>query len=163
MSEKSQGKRYQGLTKITRSIRNVTKPILGARGFSNTDIIENWNDIIGDDLAQGIAPIKIAFRTGERVKGTLHVKSAGGAFAMLCEHQKDRIMARINSYFGYPAVAGIKIIQGALKLQTPKVAPKPEKKVPQSQIDKLKSQTSKIENEELRNLAYEIGLSILKK
>lgn len=153
---------YQGLSTLARSARAIAKPILGMRGFSNTDIIENWHDILGPDLSVGIAPIKIVFPVGKRTHGTLHVKSAGGAFAMMCTHQKNRILNRINTYFGYPAVCDLKIKQGALQFKTTQ----PEqslKSISKKQIQALKEKVSCIEDEELRQRIYEIGVALLSK
>lgn len=154
--------RYQGLSSLTRSVRAVSKAALGARGFSNVDIIENWADILGPDLSRGIAPVKIVFKNESRSHGVLHVKSSGGAFAMLCEHQKGRILDRINTYFGYPAVESLKIIQGALKLK----ADEPIacfKKISKQQKVALEKKVALIEDEDLRRQMYEIGLALIQK
>lgn len=157
-----QAHRYQGLFTLARPIRSVSRTALGTRGFSNVDIIENWADILGPDLSRGISPVKIVFKSNTRTHGTLHVKSAGGAFAMLCEHQKERILNRINTYFGYPAVESLKIIQGSLKLKT-SVPSVREKKIPTNQRSALEKKVATIEDPELRQKTYEIGLALLRK
>lgn len=161
-NEFSAGRRYQGLTSLTRSVRAVSKAALGARGFANVDIIENWTDILGADLSRGIVPVKIVFKNESRSHGVLHVKSAGGAFAMLCEHQKGRILNRINTYFGYPAVESLKIIQGALKLKTPESMPR-VRKISAAQKEALEKKVALIEDEDLRRQMYEIGVALIQK
>lgn len=147
---------------LTRSVQSVSKAALGSRGFANVDIIENWTDILGPDLSRGISPVKIVFSNNSRTHGTLHVKSAGGAFAMLCEHQKGRILSRLNTYFGYPAIDHIRIIQGAFKLKMPTPDIR-EKKVPADQKAALEQKVAGIEDEELRQKTYEIGLALIQK
>ena len=41
---------FEGLERLTKEVRNITRPILGKRGFSGFEIIENWTEIIGEDL-----------------------------------------------------------------------------------------------------------------
>lgn len=153
---------YQGLAPLTREIRHIIKPILGKHGFARTDILENWENMVGADLAQGTVPERLAFERDERTNGTLHVKAAGGAFAMLLEHQKDRVIGQVNTFFGYRAVAKIKIVQGALKLKKPMVQLAPKKVSPQ-EIEKLVEKTKNIEDAELRQKMIDVGVAMLKK
>lgn len=159
---KENGRRdYEGLATLVPEIRSLTRKVLGARGFSGADILENWEDIVGPDLSKGVRPEKLTFEKNNRSNGTLVVKTAGGAFAMLFEHQKRRVIERINSFFGYPAVAHIKMIQGALKLSVPKMEIK--KTADAKQLQVLAEKVSVIEDEELRHRTYEIGKAMLEK
>ncbi|MGN1062798.1 MAG: DUF721 domain-containing protein [Alphaproteobacteria bacterium] len=143
-------------------IRSVTRYALGTRGFSGADILESWTDIVGADLSKGVRPEKLVFEKNNRSHGTLVVKTAGGAFAMLFEHQKRRVMERINAFFGYPAVSDIKMIQGALKLSAP--APVKSKKVIASaKLNELSDKVAAIEDMDLRAATYEIGKALLEK
>ncbi len=153
---------FEGLAPLTREIRNVTRPILGARGFSEVDILENWIDIVGSDLAQGVFPEKLTFERDNRTHGTLHVKSAGGAFAMLFDHQKERVIERINCYFGYPAVSRVKIRQGALKLPRESKVVLPSVLTPEEEQD-LWRRVSSIEDAELRQKTFEVGAAMILK
>lgn len=155
-------RKFSGLATLAPEIRAITKKALGARGFAGSDILEYWEDIVGTDLARGIAPQKLSFEKDNRTRGTLVVKSAGGAFAMLFEHQKDRVIQRINAFFGYPAVSRIKIIQGALKLKSDpiKLRPKP---IPKEELEILEEKVGIIEDEELRERAFKIGQALLSK
>lgn len=155
-------RKYGGLATLVPEIRGLTKTALGVRGFSGMDILEHWEDMIGADLAQGARPEKLTFEKNNRSNGTLVVKTAGGAFAMLFEHQKERVIERINSFFGYPAVSKIKIIQGSLKLNPPQkmVYQKP---VSPEDIKALIQKVALIEDNDLRATTFEIGRELLKK
>jgi len=159
---KENGRRdYEGLATLVPEIRVLTKKALGARGFSGADILESWADIVGPDLAKGVKPEKLMFEGTSRSQGTLVVKTAGGAFAMLFEHQKRRVLERINAFFGYPAVAHIKMIQGALKLSVPKI--QTNRPIDAKRLKELADKVSKIDDEELRNRTYAVGEAMLKK
>lgn len=155
-----QRRSFEGLAPLTREIRIVTKPVLGKRGFAEIDILESWHDIVGEELARGIFPEKLTFDRDKRVQGTLHVKSAGGAFAMLFEHQKSRVIERINSFFGYPAVSHIKVMQGNLKLTRPVKKALSRTLTPVEEAD-LWRQVQNITDPELRQKTFEIGAELL--
>lgn len=155
-------RKFSGLATLAPEIRAITKKALGARGFAGSDILEFWEDIVGTDLARGVAPQKLTFEKDNRTHGTLVVKSAGGAFAMLFEHQKERVMQRINAFFGYPAVSRIKIVQGALKIKS--IPPKTVlKAIPKDELQALQEKVGIIEDEELRERTFEIGKALLAK
>lgn len=152
---------FSGLERLTKEVRRITAHVLGIRGFSGADILESWSDIVGPDLSLGISPEKLTFERDNRTHGTLHVKSSGGAFAMLFEHQKQRVIERINCFLGYPAVSSIKIKQGRLFLKKPRVE-QHKKTVLKPEIESLRQKVSIIENKDLREITYQIGLSLLK-
>ncbi len=159
---KEDGRRdYEGLATLVPEIRALTRQALGTRGFSGADILESWEDIVGTDLAKGVKPEKLTFEGNSRSKGTLVVKTAGGAFAMLFEHQKRRVIERINAFFGYPAVAHIKMIQGSLKLSMPKLDI--HRPIDQQKLKELNDKLLLIDDEELRQRTYAIGAAMLKK
>ncbi len=153
---------FEGLERLTMEIKHITQPILGQRGFAGTDILSYWDDIVGEHLAKGIRPEKLTFEKENRTNGTLHVKSAGGAFAILFEHQKHKVMERINFFFGYPAVGKIKISQGKISFKMPPPV-MPKKFVTPQQVDELKAKVAPIEDETLREMVYQLGLSRLEK
>ena len=155
---------FEGLERLTKEVRAITRPILGKRGFSGFEIIENWTEIIGEDLALGIQPEKLTFEKQSRINGTLYVKSAGGAFALLFEHHKQQVIDRINSFFGYPAVSFVRITQGKLNLNPlPKENSVSENEFSSMEIEALKEKTSLIEDENLRRIFYQMGLIFLRK
>ncbi len=153
---------YQGLQKLTGEVRRIVQPVLGKHGFANADIIENWSALVGEELARGIMPDHLHFDRRDRKNGVLYVKSVGGAFAMLLEHQKTRVIEKINTFFGYPAVGSIKIIQGSLKLKKPTLK-KAEKKLTAQQVKTLTQKVQSIEDETLRQKVFDVGSALLKK
>lgn len=150
---------FEGLAPLTKEALSIARPILGKRGFVGVDILSEWENIVGPDLARGIQPEKLIFDRDKRSDGILHVKSSGGAFAMLFEHQKDRVIERINTFFGYPAVARIKIQQGAFRLA--KKASLSKRPLTDSERAALTERVSKIEDPDLREQTYHIGVEVL--
>jgi len=155
-------RKYEGLATLTKEVTALTQNIFGQKGFVSIDLITNWADIIGSDLAQGVVPLKLTFPLNRHSQGTLHVRTASGAFALLFEHQKARVIDRINTYFGYPAIAQINQIQGAVKLKS--VQPQEvEWPLGDDEVQDLLTKVNAIENDELRAQVFELGVAMIQK
>ena len=158
----ARSRKYEGLAPLTKEIHALTQNIFGQKGFVNVDLITNWSEIIGADLAQGVIPLKLTFPQNKHSQGTLHVRTASGAFALLFEHQKMRVIDRINTYFGYPAISQINQTQGAIKL---KPTPPQEVEWPlgDDEVRDLLDKVNAIESDDLRAQVFEIGVAMIQK
>ena len=151
---------YEGLDSLAREVQKLARPLLGQHGFTQVELITHWSDIMGSELARGVKPVKLTFPAKDRMNGTLHVRTAGGAFAMLLEHQKGRIMERVNPYFGYPAVSNLKIEQGGVHLPHETEA-EPEWPLSEEELKPLLDKVNTISDEQLRQKTLEIGIKLL--
>ena len=151
---------YEGLDSLTREVQKLARPLLGQHGFTQVELITHWSDIMGSELAIGVKPIKLTFPAKDRMHGTLHVRTAGGAFALLLEHQKERIMERVNTYFGYPAISSLKIEQGGIHLPQPKES-EAEWPLSEEELKPLLDKVNAISDESLRQRTLEIGIKLL--
>ncbi len=100
-----------GISSISQAMLPLVKQVLGKKGFVEIDILSNWDNIIGGELAQFSFPQRIDFKRGERNNGILNLSVPTGAFAVEIQHREKFIIERINTYFGYNAVSRLKIIQ----------------------------------------------------
>lgn len=98
-----------GPNELSNSLMNVIKGFGKKYGFVNSDIIEHWSEIAGDDLASKIIPVKISFPFGERKNGTLFVKIKNASFSSVIQYQFPTVIDRVNTYFGYNAISSVKI------------------------------------------------------
>ncbi len=151
---------YEGLDSLTREVQKLARPLLGQHGFTQVELITHWSDIMGLELALGVKPVRLTFPAKDRMNGTLHVRTAGGAFAMLLEHQKGRIMERVNTYFGYPAVSNLKIEQGGVRLPRSEES-EPEWPLSEEELMPLLEKVNAIQDESLRQKTLEIGIKLL--
>ena len=151
---------YEGLENLTREVQKLARPLLGQHGFTQVELISHWSDIMGNELALGVKPVKLTFPAKERSNGTLHVRTAGGAFALLLEHQKERIKERVNTYFGYPAVSHLKIEQGGVHMP-PHEEPQVEWPLSEEELRPLLEKVNTISDESLRQKTLEIGIKLL--
>ena len=153
---------YEGLAPLTKEMGHLTQNIFGQKGFVSSDLIANWSDIVGAEFAQGVLPMRLTFPCNGRSNGTLYVRTAGGAFALLFEHQKARVIERVNTYFGYPAVSDIRQIQGAVKMQN---LPQEEAEWPlgDEEVQELLQKVDSIEDDALRAKVFEVGIALIRK
>jgi hypothetical protein len=105
-------------------------------GFAATEVVTRWDEIVGADLARRSAPVRIAWPrrpqgkdAGEPEPGTLHIR-VETPFALDLQHLAPTIVERVNAFFGWRCVAGIRLSQAPLsprrKPQAAPVAPADE-------------------------------------
>lgn len=98
-------------------------------GFVQSSVVTRWTDIVGPRYAAVTQPESIRFPShGERKNGTLHI-TVSSAHAPMLQHVAPELIERVNRFFGYAAVAKIKMTQGIVSPPRPqKAAPPPNLK-----------------------------------
>lgn len=149
---------------LAKSILPLARHVLGKKGFAEVDILSNWNTIIGEELAAYTFPQKIDFKRGERTNGTLHLAVPSGAFALEVQHREKFILQKINTYFGYNAVSGLRIAQNAgisLTDMLPKESGRrPKKLVTVEEENYIKDLAEEINSPELKEILIKLGQSV---
>lgn len=80
-------------------------------GFIQSAVVSRWPDIVGQRLAAASAPESIRFPHGKKQDGVLTL-TVRGAHAAMLQHVTPEIVERVNRFFGYAAVAEVRIRQG---------------------------------------------------
>ena len=83
-------------------------------GFVQSSVVTRWPEIVGPRHAQVCMPEAIRFPPGEKSDGILQLVVVP-AHAPLIQHVIPEIMERVNRFFGYKAVARVKLRQGEVK------------------------------------------------
>ncbi len=81
------------------------------RGFAQTEIITRWPEIVGLDIARTVMPVRLKMPPGSKMGGTLEVRTES-AYALILQHREHYLLERINSFYGFAAVARLSIIHG---------------------------------------------------
>jgi hypothetical protein len=118
-------------------VPGLTRKAFEKYGFSAATLITDWPAIVGKDLSGQTAPEKLkwprqpdivdadakgARKPAPRQGATLFMRVEGSK-ALEIEYKRAQIAERINAYFGYRAVADIRIVQAPLpKPRSPRVA-----------------------------------------
>ena len=80
-------------------------------GFVQSSVVSRWDEIVGGRYAAMSEPVSIRFPVGKKADGTLEM-IVEGAHATMMQHVLPEIIERVNRFFGYAAVARIKMRQG---------------------------------------------------
>lgn len=88
-------------------------------GFVQSSIVSRWDEIVGPRYADVSAPEMIRFPAGQKAGGTLELV-VEGAHAVMIQHVLPEIVERVNRFFGYDAVARVKMRQGRVQHSEPR-------------------------------------------
>jgi len=152
-----QDRTLPGPKAIAEFSRKLAKSHLGKRGFAEASLVTNWAEIVGAAQALGSMPLKIAFPREERTGGVLHVRVSTGGLATEFQYRKELIVARVNSHFGYGAVADLRITQGHIPPLAPKPAARPAPVLPPDQERSLQDTLACVEDEDIREALARLG------
>jgi len=152
-----QDRTLPGPKAIAEFSRKLAKNHLGKRGFAEASLVTNWAEIVGTAQALGSMPLKIAFPREERTGGVLHVRVSTGGLATEFQYRKELIVARVNSHFGYGAVADLRITQGHVPPRAPKPAAQTAPVLPPDQELSLQERLAVVEDEEIREALARLG------
>ena len=83
-------------------------------GFVQSSVVTRWPEIVGARHARICSPEAIRFPPGEKSNGILELVVVP-AHAPLISHVTPEIIERVNRFFGYCAVARVKLRQGVVK------------------------------------------------
>lgn len=143
----------------------IAAKVFEAHGFPSASILSDWPEIIGAEFAAITAPEKLVWPRGDahsleqdentrrasshRRTGATLVLRVDGPRALEIQHIAPQLLERINIYFGYRAVADLRIIQGPVGHHRPQ--PPPAKKLQKVALD------TEIEDGKLRAALEKLG------
>ena len=84
------------------------------RGFAQAEILARWPEIVGEDIARAVMPVRLKMPPGSKMGGTLEVRTES-AFAPMLQHREHFLIERINGFYGFGAVARLSIRQGPVQ------------------------------------------------
>lgn len=148
-------RRIQGMVSIAVPADRVTKPVFGKHGFVSGALVVDWAAIVGSAVASHTLPLRIKFPPKERGDGTLEIKVGSSAFATELQHLEPLIIERINGYFGWKAVARLRMRHGPLPQRRP-VRPAPPEPDAQASA-RLETVLEKVEDPALREALERLG------
>ena len=127
-------------------------------GFIQASVVTRWHEIVGERHARVCMPEAIRFPLGEKSGGILQLVVLP-AHAPLIQHVIPEIMERVNRFFGYKAVAKLKLRQGAVnppRAVGARTAPPSLKPIPLELGDSLRD----IGDPELRTVLESLARSL---
>ncbi|MEC7830705.1 MAG: DUF721 domain-containing protein [Pseudomonadota bacterium] len=82
----------------------MAKPFFNRQGFVKGYIIDNWEEIVGENYYKISIPEKLRIQKG----GGILTIATDGATATEMEYIKDEIIRKVNDYYGYRAISRIR-------------------------------------------------------
>lgn len=164
-SDEQLAPRRFSLPPVGQRVSQLTRDLFRKRGFAEGHILAHWPDIAGDVIADYSAPERLVYprriRDGKGPQGaaTLEIR-VDGPIALEIKHLEPQIIERINSYYGYSAVARLKLTQGPLP-QKPKPRRRPIRKLAADEQQALAGQLEPITEPDLKDALTRLGERIL--
>ena len=117
-------------------VPKLTQKAFEKYGFSAATLLTDWAQIAGADVAGYTVPERLKWPRGagayaeveegsEGRPGATLVLRVDPARALDVEYKGRQIIERINAYFGYRAVAALRLIQAPVEAATPREAARP--------------------------------------
>ena len=113
----------QGLRPFSSSIPKTLKKHLRKGGYNYSNIVDNWTKMVSKKISDACYPLTVKMgkemREGTLILNVIHGKE------MEVEYEKQEIIDKINSFFGYNCISQVtlKIVQDTIKTNE-KVFPK---------------------------------------
>ena len=133
----------QGLRPFSSSIPKTLKKHLRKGGYNYSNIVDNWTKMVSKKIADACYPITVKMgkemREGTLVLNVIHGKE------LEVEYEKNEIMDKINSFFGYKCISNVvlKIVQDTVK---------PKKNFPKiKDFSKIEDKMSKVKDDTLKS------------
>ena len=112
-----------GAKAVASFVPNITRKAFEKYGFSAASLLTDWAAIIGPDLAKYTAPERLKWPRNVKIyadiddegehgrPGATLIMRVDGAKALEIQYKTRQILDRINAYFGYAAIAQIRLLQ----------------------------------------------------
>lgn len=150
---------------LDQHFRKITRPAFEHYGFAHGELVAQWAAIAGDDVAALCSPVRMVWPRGRDRRqrhsegATLTVRAYQGA-GLALSYQVTAIVDRINGFFGYQAVANLKIVQGTRTKSSQSAAGDVAKPAPDV-IERVKQKTGAVQDSELKEALTRLGNAAL--
>ena len=102
----------KGFTRTSSLLTGRIRKASESRGFAQSRLLTQWAEIVGPDIAAMSRPVEVSYGRGG-MGATLTLLTTG-AHAPVLEMEKEKLRARVNSVYGYNAIARIRVTQTAV-------------------------------------------------
>jgi hypothetical protein len=148
-----------------RPLADVLRKTLGEafakQGFASVELVTRWPEIVGMEIAAHSQPEKIQWPRTPQTRnapepGTLLLRVEGPA-ALEIQHLSDVILERVNQFFGWQAVDGVRLRQAPLSRRAaPRSRPAPDPAV----MARIAAALPEIKDAKLRQALARLGAAM---
>jgi hypothetical protein len=147
--------------------------VCGGKGFASTRVLTFWGSIVGENLAKQCLPVRVDYpKSAGNTNGKLIIAADNGPISTELHHMQPEIIQNVNAFFGYRAVASVKIIQTLQRICDDEEKlffkqEKPQKKhkmcYDSAEIEQLNTEIEEVDSSELRDALWDIVANALGK
>jgi len=142
-------------------LRDTIRDAFARQGFAATELVTRWPEIVGREIAAHCEPDKIQwprpYGDEEPAPGTLMLR-VEGPMAVEVQHLRPLILERVNRFFGWQAVADLRLRQAPLARRE-RPAPRP---IDHAEVQRLYATFTEIGDDRLRDALARLGAAIEK-
>tara|TARA_R110002020_G_scaffold110627_5_gene255496 strand:- start:10676 stop:11188 length:513 start_codon:yes stop_codon:yes gene_type:complete len=155
----------RGSVQIAEIANGLIDPILARRAGINTLLLGSWDEIAGEQFAGFSRPERIRWprqdgpdETGGGFSPGVLTIACEGARALFLMHQEAELIARVNAFFGFPAITQIRIVQKAIHTPTRKPRARP---LDANEKRRLADMLETVEDPRLREALERLGAGVI--
>jgi hypothetical protein len=151
-------RRGGGLRRMPDLLSRVLEPAARRRGLAEARLLTDWPMIIGPQLGARCQPVRLAHdRSAAGGILSVHVSSAS---ALELQHSEPQLIERINGFFGYPAVARLRLIQAPPVRPVKRPGRRPLRPLDVDELEELQAAVGCLADRELREAVARLGQTI---
>jgi hypothetical protein len=155
-----------GVKAVGSFLPGLTRHAFEKFGFSTASLVTDWPAIVGPELAAYTAPERLKWPRGERPEdgaraaekgrsGATLVLRVDGARALDVQYKARQVIERINAYFGYAAIAELRILQAPVEARLP-----PVRAAARAAVEALTHEVAHIADPGLRGALARLGAGV---
>jgi hypothetical protein len=163
-------RRTRGFQRTSTLLQGQIREVGESRGFAVSRLLTHWAEIVGEETARTALPVKVSYSQGG-FGATLTLLTTGSQAPML-QADLPRIRDKVNTCYGYSAIARIRITQtaatgfaeGQVAFSGATSASPTSPRVADSKIiDNAKTTARAVHDAGLRTALEELGKNVLTK
>ena len=149
---------------LSQLVGKVLEPAVARRAGMTLDLIKVWPELAGVEFAKKSCPIKIDWprrvSDNDPFKPATLVVACESTSALFLQHRQAEIMDQVNLFFGFEAIARIRIVQKPVASSKPeRVSPK--RRLTNQQEEKLSELVEGIEDPDLKATVLKLGRGLI--
>jgi hypothetical protein len=142
-------------------LHKTLKDAFAKHGFAATELVTRWAEIAGSEIAAHCEPERIVWARRpagdeEPLPGTL-VLRVEGPTAIEIQHLSRLILERVNGFFGWQAVAELRLRQAPLSRRERRALPPPPDP---AEAERIAASLPDISDERLRAALGRLGAAV---
>ena len=147
-------------------VSQLLDPVLARKAGMTSGLIAAWAELVGARLDGVCRPEKLVWpprlHEADPFQPATLLVACEGASVLRLQHQTSEIVARVNAFFGYPAIDRMKIVQRAVTQQRPDRRPV-LRSLKASELSDIAAMTDRIEDPKLKAALAAFGASVLQR